>query len=124
MRDRTLIATFVALALLLSACGTSHSSLTGQRAQQLVKNLEAADAVPDISVETAESLYGEDAAAVCGPLEDDRVNLATWARIPLRGMPSEKTDDLIQYDRIVVRTYCPDQEHRLDDLLSELHHGE
>lgn len=124
MSKRILIPSLLVLALLLGACGTEHSELTTERAQQLVENVEAAEAVPEISVESAESLYGEDATAVCGPLEDDRVNIATWARIPLRGMPEEKTEDLIDYDRVVVQTYCSDLEPELDDLLSELHYGE
>jgi hypothetical protein len=124
MSSRILIPSLLALALLLGACGTEHSSLTSERARQLVENVEVADAVPEISVESAESLYGEDATAVCGPLEDDRVNIVTWGRIPLRGMPEEKTEDLIDYDRVVVQTYCPDVEPELDDLLRELHYGE
>ena len=70
---------------------------------------------------TAKALYGDAAPAVCGPLEDDPVNLATWARVN-RAMPVDKTTELVDYDRLVVDTYCPEMAARFDELLADLHY--
>ncbi len=105
-----------------AACSEQDATATATaRANELVAEARSTGVAPDLDVDVAESLYGEDAPAVCGPLEDDPVNITTWSRVN-RGMPDTLVNDLIRYDRLVIDTYCPDLHNRFDDLLDDLHH--
>lgn len=111
----------VGVALAAAACGDDdNESQARERAEQLVEAARSTDIAPDLSVDAVRSVYGDDAPQVCGVLEDDPVNITTWARA-WRGAPDEHVDDLVAYDRLVVDIYCPDQAERLDEVLDDLH---
>ncbi|WP_181311606.1 hypothetical protein [Nocardioides campestrisoli] len=124
MRARRALAVPLLLAVTLcslAACGNSDDSdIAQQRAEQLVQATQDNGSAPGLTTRTARSLYGEDADAVCGDLEDRPLGLAGWARVT-RAVPEEHVEDLVAYDRTVVDVYCPDLMDDFDDLLDSLH---
>lgn len=124
MRRRTaILAAAVGVAsALLAGCASTDETAADQNAQALVAATQAAGIAPELTPEIAESLYEDDAPGICGPLEDNELGLVRFARIPLWGMPEEKTQDLVEYDRLVVETYCPDQLDRFNEVLDRLNY--
>lgn len=114
-----LILIMVAIVILVG-CGESSNKVAQQHANELVRATQSAGLALGLTPQIAVSLYGKNAHAICGPLKDDEVNLVTLSRIQLWGTPSDKTDDLIAYDKLVVQTYCPDQLEEFEELLNDL----
>ena len=122
MRRRRVPWLVVAAVIVVGAASCSEQEATATaRADELVAEARSTGVAPDLDAEVAISLYGDDAPTVCGPLEDDPVNITTWSRVN-RGMPDTLVDELIRFDRLVIDVYCPDQHDRFDELLDELHH--
>lgn len=116
----------LALGLLLSGCGGSSSSADKateqQRAQQLVDAAHASGIAPHLTVEVAEALYGKDAPAVCDVFES---GLTTAERNDLLGNPANRrtktiTTNAIDYGRLVVKAYCPDELDRYNSIVEDL----
>ena len=116
----------LAFALLASGCGGFSNAGAGsaeqEKAQQLVSAAHAAGLAPHLTVEVAEALYGEDAAGVCDVFEG---GLTTAERNDLLGnvanrRPKTITTNAIDYGRLVVKTYCPDELSRYDSVVSDL----
>jgi len=116
----------IVLGLLAAGCGGFSNAGAGsaeqEKAQQLVSSAHAAGLAPHLTVEVAEALYGKDAAGVCDVFEG---GLTTSERNDLLGNPAGKraktiTTDAIDYGRLVVKTYCPDELTRYDNIVKDL----
>jgi hypothetical protein len=116
----------LAFALLAGGCGGfSHAgqgSAEQEKAQQLVSAAHASGLAPHMTVDIAEALYGEDAASVCDVFEG---GLTTSERNDLLGNPANRraktiTTNAIDYGRLVVKTYCPDELSRFNSIVSDL----
>jgi len=119
-RPRALVAG-AALALAITGCADIDEPTAASRAETLVEEARATGIAPDLTVDVAESLYGDSAPTVCGPLDDDPVSVLTWSRVN-RHMPEEQVTDLVDYDRLVIDTYCPDLAGDYEELLDDLHY--
>ncbi len=116
----------LALAMFAAGCGGFSNAGAGsaeqEKAQQLVSSAHAAGLAPHLTVEVAEALYGKDAAAVCDVFED---GLTTAERNDLLGnsanrRPKTITTNAIDYGRLVVKTYCPDELSRYNSIVDDL----
>jgi hypothetical protein len=101
---------------------SSSSATEQQRAEQLVQSVHEAGLAPRLTVGVAESLYGDDAPAVCDVFQD---GLTTAEENLLLGNPAHGrrktiTNDAIAYGRIVVTTYCPDNLADYDQAVDDL----
>ena len=116
----------VACALVLVA-GCSSTSAKEQAtekadAQKLVSAAHSAGVAPDLTVEVAESLYGTSASQICDVLKD---GVSSAESMLLSGNPSGRreklvTTDAVAYERLVVKTYCPDELSTYDDLVADI----
>ena len=73
-------------------------------------------------MEVAEALYGKDAPSVCDVFED---GLTTAERNDLLGNPANRrpktiTTNAIDYGRLVVKTYCPDELSHFNSIVNDL----
>ena len=89
---------------------------------KLVSAAHQAGVAPDLTVEVAESLYGTSAPQICDVLED---GVSSAESLILNGNPSGRrekliTTDAITYERLVVKTYCPDELSTFDDLAADI----
>jgi hypothetical protein len=112
--------------LLAAGCGGSTSSADKateqEKAQQLVSAAHASGLAPHLTVDIAEALYGKDAAGVCDVFKD---GLTTAERNDLLGnsanrRPKTITTNAIDYGRLVVKTYCPDELSRYNGIVDDL----
>ena len=119
-------AAVVACALVLVA-GCSSTSAKEQAtekadAQKLVSAAHSAGVAPDLTVEVAESLYGTSAPQICDVLGD---GVSSAESLLLSGNPSGRreklvTTDAVTYERLVVKTYCPDELSTYEDLVADI----
>ena len=119
-------AVVVACALVLVA-GCSSTSAKEQAtekadAQKLVSAAHSAGVAPDLTVEVAESLYGTSAPQICDVLKD---GVSSAESLLLTGNPSGRreklvTTDAVTYERLVVKTYCPDELSTYEDLVADI----
>ncbi len=70
----------------------------------------------------AESLYGTSASQVCDVLKD---GVSSAESLLLSGNPSGRrpkivTTDAVTFERLVVKTYCPDELSTYDDLVDDI----
>ena len=115
----------VAAVVLAVGCGSTSDAdkaTEQQKAEQLVAATQAAGVAPHLTVEVAESLYGTDAATVCDVFQD---GLTTAERNDLLGNPAGRrtktiTTDAVEYGRLVVQTYCPDELANYDKVADKL----
>ncbi len=112
----------VAVVLLAAACGSTHSSKEQSDAQSLVSAAHSAGVAPHLTVGVAESLYGTSAPQICDALEG---GVSSAESLLLKGNPSGRrpkivTTDAVTYERLVVKTYCPDQLSAYDDLAADI----
>ncbi|MFV0315821.1 MAG: hypothetical protein ACK5O2_02525 [Microthrixaceae bacterium] len=121
--SRLIGGTAVAAAVCLGACSSSGNSATAQsKAEQLVAATEAAGVAPRLNVDTAESLYGTKAPAVCDAFDG---GLSTTAENILFGNPAHGraktiTDEAVTYGRLVIEVYCPDELSDYDHAVEAL----
>lgn len=116
-------AAFAVLLVVVTGCGTTdHDASEQQLAQQLVDATSAAGVAPQLTVQTAEALYGSDAPAVCNAFDG---GLSTSAANIILGNPGHGrrktiTDDAIEYGRLVVQTYCPQSSAEYEAAVNDL----
>lgn len=122
---RGLLATALAVVLVVAGCSsTSEADQAAEtdKAEQLVAATQAAGVAPRLTVEVAESLYGTDATSVCDLLDDGLSNAAGIVILgnPAQGRRKTITDHAVEYGRLVVQTYCPDELDRYDGVVDDL----
>lgn len=117
-RTRTLL---VACTLLIGGvgCSTTHDETEKSNAQKLVKATRSAGVAPDLTVSAAEALYGTSAPQICDVLEG---GIGSAESLVLKGNPAGRrekliTNDAVTYERLVVKTYCPDEIDSFNDLV-------
>ena len=121
-RPRLVAAAIGVVALSLAAACSTDDEAARSKAEQLVAATSDAGVAPRLTVEVAEALYGDDAAALCDVFED---GLTSTEQLILLGNPSGRrhktiTDSSIEYAELVVRTYCPDVIDEFHDVVTEL----
>ncbi len=124
MRLRALFVLAVAAsAVCLAGCGTGRdtSDESTAKAEQLVSALHAKGLSPQVSVDDAESLYGTGAPLLCDRLTspmrlplDQSLGGPSWANAP-----EERVAETVEYSRVVVSVYCPDELDRFEDVVKE-----
>jgi len=115
----------LAVLVLVAACSSTSSEdeATAQsQAETLVNAAHSAGVAPGLTVEVAESLYGTSASQMCDVLED---GVSSAESLLLSGNPSGRreklvTTDAVTYERLVVKTYCPDELSTYDDLVADI----
>jgi len=75
-----------------------------------------------LTASVAESMYGTSAPSICKVLDG---GISSAESLLLSGNPSGRreklvTTDAITYERLVVKTYCPDNLSTYDDLVSDI----
>ena len=117
----------VVAGLALAACSPAGSAkdpdsdMAQQLATQLDENLTRAG-LPGLDNETATALYGTDGGATCenaGDLQHD-LSLAQFGNNSGNLRRVVMDPSLLEYDLVVVQTYCPDKEDDLRDLIDDL----
>jgi len=118
-RSLPVVLALAAISIGVAGCGADTSSLSQQRAEQLVSEAHAAGVGQNVTVENAEALYGTSAAAVCDVFNGsgDELNLP--------GNPAGRyrkaiTTDAVEYTRLVVKVYCPERLPRFEALVHKL----
>ena len=112
----------IAATLILAGCGSTSDAdqaTETEKAEQLVAATQAAGVAPHLTTDLAEALYGTDASTVCDVFES---GLTTAERNDLLGNPSGRrsktiTTNAVEYGRIVVQTYCPDELANYDEVV-------
>jgi hypothetical protein len=115
----------LAVLVLVAACsstGTEEQATERDNATTLVTAAHAAGVAPGLTVEVAESLYGSSASQICDVLKD---GVSSAESLLLSGNPSGRreklvTTDAVTYERLVVKTYCPDELSTYDDLVADI----
>jgi hypothetical protein len=121
-RIATIVA-IVALAGMSAGCGSDESDASEQAlAEKLVAATQAAGVAPRLTVETAESLYGTDAAAVCKAFDGELSTSAKNQLLGRFGLSRRKTitDQAVTYGGAVVDTYCPEFRSRYDEVVADI----
>lgn len=122
MRRVNIVAIVAVLAVGSTGCGATDSDPANAKADALVSAASADDLAPNLTNEVARTLYGNDGGRVCGALErDEQPTLLGMGRTRMLSQPDEHVDDLVAFDRLVVKIYCPDQLGRFDEVLEDLH---
>jgi len=117
----------VILCALVLAAGCSSADAKDQAtakadAKTLVSAAHDAGVAPGLTVSVAEALYGTSASQVCDVLKD---GVSSAESLLLSGNPSGRrqkivTTDAVTYERLVVKTYCPDELSTYDDLVADI----
>ncbi|WP_262848186.1 hypothetical protein [Mumia quercus] len=117
----TRAALLVAVVGLSAACGSSDSDSAEALASDFTRAAVDSGVAPEMTTELAKSLYGDDGGSVCAALDEQPDDVALpWAWTRVTAMPDEHVQDLVDYDRVVVDVYCPDEKETLDALLDDL----
>ena len=121
MRRKAILAGLAVLAIGVAGCGADDSDSANAKADALVKAASAENLAPNLTNEVARTLYGDDGGRVCGTLtRDSQPTVLGLGRTRIQSQPEEHVDDLVAYDRLVVKTYCPDELGQFNDLLERL----
>ena len=116
----------VAIALMATAScssdGSSDDDTAHALATELVEQAHATGVAPRLTVDTAEALYGTDAANICDAFDG---GLSTAERTLILGNPAHGrrktiTVRAVRYGRLVVKTYCPEHLDDFDHAVKEL----
>lgn len=115
-------AVVVSAFVLVAACSPSSSADETAKAKDLVAATKSAGVAPGLTVGVAESLYGESAPQICDVLDG---GVTSAEALLLKGNPAGRreklvTTDAVTYERLVVKTYCPDQLSTYDDLVADI----
>ena len=124
-RDAARGAVLLVVLVLVAACsstGAEEQATEEADAKTLVSAAHAAGVAPGLTVEVAESLYGTSASQICDVLKD---GVSSAESLLLSGNPSGRreklvTTDAVTYERLVVKTYCPDELSTYDDLVADI----
>jgi len=122
---RRITCSILGATLAVSAC-SPRSAADQQdaeaKAEQLVDSLQGAGLAPRLTTDVAVSLYGTDAAAICGVFES---GLNSNEYLLLLGNPSNRrpktvTAHSVAYTRHVIRTYCPNEQAAFDEVVGPI----
>jgi hypothetical protein len=124
-RDAARGGVLLGVLMLVAACSSTSGAdeATEQsQAETLVSAAHSAGVAPGLTVEVAESLYGTSASQICDVLKD---GVSSAESLLLSGNPSGRreklvTTDAVTYERLVVKTYCPDELSTYDDLVADI----
>ena len=124
-RDAARGAVLLGVLVLVAACsstGAEEQATEEADAKTLVSAAHAAGVATGLTVEVAESLYGTSASQICDVLKD---GVSSAESMLLSGNPSGRreklvTTDAVTYERLVVKTYCPDELSTYDDLVADI----
>ncbi|MFJ7524229.1 hypothetical protein ACIQ1S_04825 [Streptomyces griseus] len=123
MRPSRIAAATCLLALSLAACSTSHTRSEDLKAARFTTAVRGDVRAPHMTIETARSLYGNDGGTLCAALADNPAGLLlSWGRATVTATPKKKTAELVEYDRDVVKVYCPQHLTKFNDLMSRLNY--
>lgn len=110
----------LAVALLVGGCGYDHSAEAQRKAQQLTSAAHAAGVGDNVTVRTAEALYGKSARAVCKLFRGSGTELKLPLNPGLRGF-KVVTSKEVRYGRLVVQVYCPQRLDAYNRVVAGLH---
>ena len=117
------VVAIVALAGVGAGCGSDETDSSEQAlAEQLVAATKAAGVAPRLTVDTAKSLYGTDAEAVCKAFDEDLSTSAKNQLLGRFGLSRRKTitDQAVTYGGLVIDTYCPEARERYDKVVADV----
>lgn len=116
-------ALLVAVVSLAAGCGSTNEDKEDTLASDFTRAAVDSGVAPEMTTDLAKSLYGDDGGAVCAALDDQPDDVALpWAWTRTHRTPSEHLEELIDYDRVVVEVYCPDEQDTFNALLDDLHY--
>ena len=115
----------IGFAVFVVGCSSQSASEQAEeqaKAQQLVSAAHQAGVASGLTASVAESMYGTSAPSICKVLDG---GISSAESLLLSGNPSGRreklvTTDAITYERLVVKTYCPDNLSTYDDLVSDI----
>lgn len=120
-----LTATAACCAAVLAGCADTDDAVADRKADEFTQAVRDNGSAPEMTADRAKDMYGDDGGVVCGALENNDAGvLLAWGRGALTHTPDEKADDVREYDRQVVRTYCPEEMGEYTDLLDRLHNDD
>jgi hypothetical protein len=116
------LAASLVLAAGCSSTGAGEQATEEENATTLVSAAHAAGVAPDLTVGVAESLYGTSAPQICDVLKD---GISSAESLLLSGNPAGRreklvTTDAVTYERLVVKTYCPDELSTYEDMVADI----
>ena len=112
----------ISIVLVSAGCASGDDAQSRAKAERFVAAVHTAGLAPRLTVEVAEALYGNDAAAVCDAFDGP---LSSVERLILLGNPSDRrhktiTTHSVEYALVVVETYCPDHLPHIVDVVEDL----
>jgi hypothetical protein len=113
------------VALVLAGCGpTRESESSSKKAEQLASQLQAAlekAGLPVPSTDVLTALYGDDGGISCENVDDreHRTGLASFGAYAI-GRRVVLDPKVVDYDRAVISTYCPDELDAYNDAVEDL----
>jgi hypothetical protein len=118
-------AAIVSALVLLAGCsstGAEERATEKSQAEALVTAAHSAGVAPGLTVGVAESLYGTSAPQICDVLDG---GVSSAETLLLTGNPAGRrekliTTDAVTYERLVVKTYCPDDLSTYEDLVADI----
>ena len=115
-------ALLVAVVGLAAGCGSTNED-TEDAPSTSATSSPISGVAPEMTTKLAKSLYGDDGGAVCAALDDQPDDVALpWAWTRVTAMPDEQVEDLVEYDRVVVDVYCPEEKDTFNALLEDLNY--
>lgn len=107
--------------LVLAGCASTDDATATSLATAFADKAVSSGLAPNMTASLAEDLYRDDGGALCAVVERDAwPQTLGWARTTVFKSPDEHVSDVVAYDRLVVQTYCPDEENAFDELLDAL----
>jgi hypothetical protein len=105
-----------------SSTGAKEQATEEANAKSLVSAAHAAGVAPHLTVGVAESLYGTSAGQICDVLKG---GISSAESLLLSGNSAGRrgklvTTDAVTYERLVVKTYCPDELKTYDDFVADI----
>ncbi|MFJ8253459.1 hypothetical protein [Streptomyces sp. NPDC094466] len=123
MRHNRIAAAACLLPLALAACSTPNTRSEDLKAARFTAAVRADARAPHMTIDTARSLYGNDGGTLCAALADNPAGLLLgWGRATVTATPQKKTAELVEYDRDVVKVYCPQHLADFNNLMNRLNY--
>lgn len=120
-RGRVTVAAVVLTALASAGCASTDDDTASSLGTSFADEAASSGLAPNMTPSLAADLYGDDGGALCAVVaRDSWPQTLGWARTTVFKSPDEHVSDLVDYDRLVIRTYCPDEENAFDELLDAL----
>lgn len=118
---RATVAGVALAALALAGCASTDDDTASGLGTSFADQAVRSGLAPNMTPSLAADLYGDDGGALCAVVaRDSWPQTLGWARTTVFKSPDEHVSDLVEYDRLVIQTYCPDEENAFDELLDAL----